>query len=215
VAESKKPVWRRVLWVLSGIVLVAAGFAAWLVAPILSSTPQGLSGQELDVEGYPTSVTVTGDDGRVRALSARIESSDGRGLDRLISGDRIVVSGSGYNPESGIYVAVCAVPSALNEKPGPCLGGVPSTTADTPGEEGAIQYAPSNWINDQWAWRLFGARSFDDREAGTFSAYIEVPGFADENVDCRKVQCGLYTRNDHTALGDRVQDVYVPVDFLG
>ena len=82
-------------------------------------------------------------------------------------------------------------------------------------EAGAIEYAPSNWINDQWAWRLFGARSFDDRERGTFTAYIEVPGFADENVDCRERLCGLYTRNDHTALDDRVQDVYVPIDFVG
>jgi hypothetical protein len=62
---------------------------------------------------------------------------------------------------------------------------------------------------------LFGARSFDDHEQGTFTAYIEVPGFADANVDCRERLCGLYTRNDHTALDDRVQDVYVPIDFVG
>ena len=43
-----------------------------------------------------------------------------------------------------------------------------------PRQAGTIQYAPSNWINDDWAWKLFGARSYDDREAGTFTAYIEV-----------------------------------------
>ncbi len=52
-------------------------------------------------------------------------------------------------------------------------------------EEGTIQYAPSNWINDDWAWKLFGARSYDDREAGTFTAYLEVPDGADDHVDCR------------------------------
>jgi hypothetical protein len=82
-------------------------------------------------------------------------------------------------------------------------------------EEGTIQFAPSNWINDDWAWRLFGARSFDDREAGTFTAYIEVPEAADDNVDCRAVACAVYTRNDHTAAADRVQDLYIPVGFAG
>ncbi len=79
--------------------------------------------------------------------------------------------------------------------------------------EGAIEYAASNWINDDWAWRLFGARSFDDREAGEFTAYIEIPSSADDNVDCTQVRCGLYTRNDHTALENRVQDLYLPVAF--
>lgn len=214
-AENKRPILRRVLWSLAGVLLVTGGFVAWLVAPIVMAEPQGLSGQELVVEGYPSSVEATGDDGRTRVLGAKLETGDDRGLDRLIAGDRIVVSGSGYNPASGIYVAICAVPEALNEKPGPCLGGVPSTTPGEMSEQGAIEYAPSNWINDQWAWRLFGARSFDDAEQGTFTAYIEVPGFADENVDCRERVCGLYTRNDHTALDDRVQDVYLPIDFVG
>ena len=194
---------------------MTGGFVAWLVTPIMTANPQGLSGQELVVEGYPSSVEATGDDGRTRVLSATLENAADRGLDRLIAGDRIVVTGAGYNPDSGIYVAICAVPNALNEKPGPCLGGVPSQTPGELGNEGAIEYAPSNWINDQWAGRLFGARSFDDRAQGTFSAYIEIPGFADENVDCRDRPCGLYTRNDHTALDDRVQDVYVPIDFVG
>jgi hypothetical protein len=214
-AANKRPILRRALWVVAGILLVTGGVVAWLVAPIMTANPQGLSGQELVVEGYPSSVEATGDDGRTRVLGATLENAADRGLDRLIAGDRIVVTGAGYNPDSGIYVAICAVPDALNEKPGPCLGGVPSTTPGEMSEAGAIEYAPSNWINDQWAWRLFGARSFDDRAQGTFTAYIEVPGFADENVDCRERICGLYTRNDHTALDDRVQDVYLPIDFVG
>jgi len=40
---------------------------------------------------------------------------------------------------------------------------------------GVIEYGASNWINDDWAWRLFGARSFDDTNEGTFSAYIGGP----------------------------------------
>jgi hypothetical protein len=78
-----------------------------------------------------------------------------------------------------------------------------------------VQYAPSNWINDDWAWKLFGARSYDDREAGTFTAYIEVPEASDDHVDCREVACAIYTRNDHTAAADRVQDLHIPVGFAG
>ena len=76
-----------------------------------------------------------------------------------------------------------------------------------------IEYGASNWINDDWAWRLFGARSFDDAGAGNFTAYIEVPAGSEEGVDCTLVRCGLYTRNDHTALEDRVQDLYIPIAF--
>lgn len=203
------------LWIAGVLVVVAGLVVAVLVVPIVTATPQGSSGQELAVEGFPESVTATGDDGRTRVLSATRESSDGRGLDALISGDRIIVTGSGYNPDSGIYVALCAVPTTVDLKPGPCLGGVPSTMPRAENIEGVIEYAPSNWINDQWAWRLFGARSFDNRETGEFTAYIEVPGFRDDVVNCQEVRCGLYTRNDHTALEDRVQDIYIPVDFAG
>lgn len=203
----------RVLWTLAGVVVAVGAFVAWLVVPIVMATPQGSSGQALVIEGYPTSVTATGDDGRTRTLSVVRDADPEATLEGLSAGDRIVVTGSGYDAGSGIYVAVCKIPDALNEKPGPCLGGVPSTEAEEGRERNVIEYGPSNWINDDWAWRLFGARSFDDRDAGTFTAYLEIPAAADENVDCREVACGLYTRNDHTALDDRVQDLYVPVSF--
>jgi hypothetical protein len=105
---------------------------------------------------------------------------------------------------------VCAIPDEIDGKSGPRLGGVGSQ--DVEGfEEGVIQFAASNWINEAFAWRLFGARSFDDRAAGTFTAYAELPPVADENVDCSQVECGLSTRNDHTAAADRVQDLYLPL----
>ena len=203
----------RLLWVIGSVLVALLAFVAWLVLPIVFASPQGSSGQDLVVEGYPRSVSATGDDGRTRTLSAVLESDPEATLEGLVAGDRIVVTGSGYNAGSGIYVAVCKVPEEPNQKPGPCLGGVPSTTPEENREENVIEYGPSNWINDDWAWRLFGARSFDDRVAGTFTAYIEIPAAVDENVDCTEVRCGLYTRNDHTALDDRVQDLYVPVSF--
>ena len=29
----------------------------------------------------------------------------------------------------------------------------------------------------------------------------------------KPLRCAIYTRNDHTALADRVQDLYIPVGF--
>ena len=211
--SPKKPLLRGLAWAGGFILTVAALVTAWIVVPIVTSSPAGSSGQQLDVEGYPSSVSATGDDGRTRTLEAAFATEEERDFSALVAGDRLIVSGSGFDPSKGIYVAVCKVPDALGEKPGPCLGGVPSTEEDGDSTVGAVEYAASNWVNDDWAWRLFGARSFDDRAAGTFTAYIEIPASADGNVDCTQVRCGLFTRNDHTALEDRVQDLYVPVSF--
>jgi hypothetical protein len=200
---------------------VAAAFVALLIpvaviaVPIITHQDQGTANQEPSGEEWPLTATAIGDDGRERTIE--ILTVDGTGqvdTSALSPGDRFVVSGSGYDPERGIYVAICAIADDPTVKPGPCLGGVPSG-GEQEIEEGTIQFAPSNWINDDWAWRLFGARSFDDREAGTFTAYLEVPEAADDNVDCRAVACAVYTRNDHTASADRVQDLYIPVGFAG
>ncbi len=186
---------------------------AIVAIPILTHRDAGSANQDAPTAEWPLEATATGDDGRERRIE--IHAADpGAAVDTsaLSPGDRFVVSGTGYDPDHGIYVAICAIPEDPGTKPGPCLGGVPSQEAvEVP--EGTIQFAPSNWINDDWAWRLFGARPFDDRESGTFTAYIEVPEPADEHVDCRETACGLYTRNDHTAANDRVQDLFVPIGF--
>jgi hypothetical protein len=211
--SPQRPFLRFLAWVGGIILTVAALVMAWIVVPIVTSSPAGSSGAQLDVAGYPARVSATGDDGRTRTLEAVFAGGDSRDFSALMPGDRLIVAGSGFDPAKGLYVAVCKVPDAVNQKPGPCLGGVPSAEEGGDSTAGAIEYAASNWVNDDWAWRLFGARSFDDRVAGTFTAYIEIPGSADENVDCTQVRCGLYTRNDHTALEDRVQDLYLPVSF--
>jgi hypothetical protein len=188
---------------------------AVIAVPILTHVDQGLANQEPAAEEWPLEATATGDDGRDRAIVIHsVEPGGTVDTSALAPGDRFVVSGTGYDPDRGIYVAICAIPDKPSVKPGPCLGGAGSQDAvEVP--EGTIQFAPSNWINDDWAWRLFGARSYDDRATGTFTAYIEVPETSDDKVDCREVACALYTRNDHTASGDRVQDLAIPLGFVG
>ena len=203
---------RRVRWwwvalPLAVLVLVAVGI---LGIPILLHQDGGTS-QQQPADDWPQSVTAVGDDGRERELMV-VSATPGGVIDTssIAEGDRIVVSGTGYDPAQGIYVAICVIPDSPTVKPGPCLGGVPS--GESTSAPGATDFAPSNWINDDWAWKLFGARGYDDAE-GTFTAYLEVPPPTGDGIDCTASACAIYTRNDHTALRDRVQDVYIPVGF--
>lgn len=203
-------------WISAGILVVLLVPVAIVVVPILTHAPQGSSGQSSGGqvepgEQWPLSITATGDDGRTRILSV---AADAGTLDTssITPGDRLIVTGSGFDANQGIYVAICAV-TPEGEKPHPCLGGVPSQEQQDVAA-GTVQWAPSNWINDDWAWKLFGARSYDDHAAGTFTAYLEVGDPVGDGIDCHAVTCAIYTRNDHTALNDRVQDLHIPVGFV-
>ena len=198
-------------WIALPVAVLILIPVAVLAVPILLHRDGGTSQQEA-AEDWPLSVTAVGDDGRTRELMV-VAASPGAVVDTsaLSEGDRIVVSGTGYNPAQGIYVAICVIPDSPTVKPGPCLGGVPS--GESSSSPGATDFAPSNWINDDWAWKLFGARGYDDAK-GTFTAYLVVPPPVGEGIDCTVDECAIYTRNDHTALRDRVQDVYIPVAFV-
>jgi hypothetical protein len=209
--RSRRRVWP---WIVGGIVLLLLVPVAIIGVPILAHQNQGSANQQQTTEEWPLVATAKGDDGRERTI--KVLGEDGAEVDTsaLEVGQHIVVRGSGYDGARGIYVAICVIPDDPTVKPGPCVGGVPDQEQDeVEVEAGTVQYAASNWINDDWAWKLFGARSYDDAAAGTFTAYLEVGEPDGEGFDCRVDKCGLYTRNDHTALGDRVQDLYVPVAF--
>ena len=208
-----KPRRVRWWWVALAVLVVVLVPVAIVVVPILTHQNQGLSVQEESAEAWPLTVTATGDDGRERSFT--VLSPDPGGVvdtSALEVGQKLVISGTGYDSSRGIYVAICRIPDDASVKPGPCIGGVPSTDGEAV-SEGAVQYAASNWINDDWAWKLFGARSYDDVSTGTFTAYLEVGSPTADNLDCTVEKCGIFTRNDHTALSDRVQDLYVPVAF--
>jgi len=208
-----KPRRVRWSWVALAVLVVVLVPVAIVVVPILTHQNQGLSVQEESAEAWPLSVTATGDDGRERSFTVLSpEPGDVVDTSALAVGQKLVVSGTGYDGSRGIYVAICKIPSDALTKPGPCIGGVPVTEGETV-DAGTVQYAPSNWINDDWAWKLFGARSYDDPSSGTFTAYIEVGDPVGDELDCTVDACGIFTRNDHTALSDRVQDLYVPVAF--
>ena len=208
--RSRRRIWP---WIVAAVVVVIVVPVAILGLPILTHQNQGVSNQETPVEDWPLTATAEGDDGRTREIMV-VSPEPGGTIDTsaLTAGERVVVSGSGYDADRGIYVAICVIPDSPMTKPGPCLGGVPDQEQETVAE-GTIQWAPSNWINNDWAWKLFGARGFDDPATGTFTAYLEVADPVGEGIDCRVDACGIFTRNDHTAMSDRVQDLYIPVGF--
>lgn len=204
---------RRWPWIVLAVVVVLLVPVAILAVPILTHQNQGSANQETPVEEFPLEVSATGDDGRTRDLMVLSPDAGGEvDTSALEVGERLVVSGSGYDSSRGIYVAICVIPDDPSIKPGPCVGGVPDQEQSDVAA-GTVQYAPSNWINDDWAWKLFGARSYDDLETGTFTAYLEVGDPAGDGFDCRVDRCAIYSRNDHTALNDRVQDLYIPIRY--
>ena len=208
VSKARRLWW---LWVLLGIVAAAVVLVLVVAIPILTHRDQGLAEQLPSTDA--SSATAVGDDGRTRTIT--VTGPDGALVDQsaLEAGERLVVTGTGFDASRGVYVAICVIPDSPDVKPGPCIGGAPQQTQDPEANQGAQQYAASNWINDDWAWKLFGSRSYDSVADGAFTAYLLVGDPVGEGFDCRALRCGIVTRNDHTAASDRVQDVYLPVGF--
>lgn len=172
-----------------------------------------MSGQNIQSAGYLSETSVIGEDGRIRTLKVEYFSRKPVDLSSLKPGERLVISGSGFDSRRGIYVAICGIPERTDLKPGPCLGGIPVREETEIDGKRSPEFAASNWINNVWAWRLLGARNFDDQESGSFTAYIEVPSAVEGGTNCLRKTCGVFTRNDHTAPNDRSQDVFLPIQF--
>src|SRR5690606_32486742 len=117
-------------WIVGALALVVLVPAAVLGLPILLHQDGGASNQQDTAEDWPTTATALGDDGRSRTITV-ISPEPGGAIDTsaLAAGDRVVVSGTGFDGGQGIYVAICAIPESPTKRPGPCLGGVPDQEA--------------------------------------------------------------------------------------
>lgn len=201
---------RIVLVALLIVALVALGLAIAVLLPILTHQSTGGSGQKVPVS-IVSETSAVGSDGRTRELSVMTVDGEPADLAALRPGEVLVIDGKGFNAGIGIYVAICGVPASSNEKPSPCLGGVPSGAKD--GAAAGATALSSVWITDDWAWRAFATQGYDDAGQGSFSARITVPDPIEGALDCRVSQCAIATRADHTASSDRVQDMLLPVKF--
>lgn len=119
------------------------------------------------------------------------------------AGATVVVTGTGFDVTQGIYVALCVV-QPEGQQPSPCGGG-----ADREGDGGA-----SAWISSN-------APSYGDGltlpygDGGSFMVEVTIRPTIDAANDCRAVACAIVTKNDHTALSNRSQDLIIPVTFTG
>ncbi len=116
------------------------------------------------------------------------------------TGQRVVVRGRQFNPRVGVYVALCVKPNE-GDAPSPCGGGV---NLDASSQSSA-------WVSSNpppYARNL--ATPF--KKKGRFKVTLYVSSrIGDE--DCRRIQCAIAVRADHTRSQDRLHDVIVPVDF--
>ncbi|RZS44602.1 hypothetical protein EV193_101478 [Herbihabitans rhizosphaerae] len=118
------------------------------------------------------------------------------------AGDKVTVSGTGFDVTKGIYVAVC-VDKGPGQVPSPCLGGV-----DTSGAGGG-----SAWISSNPPPYGAGlAKPYGP--GGSFSVTLSVASRDPvTGTDCTKVACAVVTRTDHTRAADRSQDARVRLTF--
>lgn len=202
--------------VIVGALIVLAAVAA-IMLPILTHHSAGSSGQTVP-DRIVSDTSATGADGRTRTLAVETEAGEPADLAHLEPGETLVIRGSGFDPGIGIYVSICAIPDEPGEKPSPCLGGLPEGAMEADDPESGKEAAPetSVWITDDWAWRSFATQGYDDPETGGFTARLLVAEPVQEGLDCTEPSsCAVTTRADHTAAGDRVQDVLLPVAFAG
>lgn len=115
-------------------------------------------------------------------------------------GQTIRITGEDYDETKGVYVAVCK-DNGPGRAPSPCVGGVDMTG----GSKSSAWIVPKG---DSHAGEL--ATAFGP--GGTFDVELQVEARS-TTVDCAEVACSVVTRVDHRGLGDRSQDVRIPVTF--
>jgi len=113
------------------------------------------------------------------------------------------VRGTGYDITKGIYVGLCVV-HVPDQQPSPCGGGI-----DKSGSSGSSAWISSN----PPAYGIDLAIPYGD--GGSFDVEITVSAAVNDAVDCRRAACAIVTKNDHTIISDRSQDVIIPVTFSG
>ncbi|MEO0024139.1 MAG: hypothetical protein RL196_580 [Actinomycetota bacterium] len=112
-------------------------------------------------------------------------------------GTAVSVVGKGYDVNTGIYLTYCVVPKK-GKRPEIC------GPFDVTGQSN-----DSYWISNNPP--IYAALFVDHfGPKGTFKLSIKVKRFID-SYDCKKVQCAVLTRADHTASGNRSADLIVPV----
>jgi len=143
------------------------------------------------VLGVSNAAAVTGQHGEVLAVSK---------VSAIKVGQLITITGKGFDKSVGIYVEMCQIVPA-GTLPSVCGGGQNVTGSG----------AASFWISSNPP--SYGKNlAIPFKAGGTFSVGLKVQPLIGK-VDCRKVQCAIYVRADHTRTQDRTHDIKIPITF--
>lgn len=118
-------------------------------------------------------------------------------IDKLKNGQKVTVTGKGYDQNLGIYVAYCVLPTD-GSVPSNCVGGIRKSSS-------------SAWIssNPPVYGKLITKKY---KKNGSFSVSIRVTKTIGD-VDCKVASCGIVTRADHINSDNRTADIFIPVTF--
>ncbi len=140
----------------------------------------------------PPVATVSADGRSATAGAMQLTASAAKDL---ASGVEVKVSGSGFDPAQGVYVALCALPAG--KAPGPCTSGATNVAA-------WISSNPPDYGRDRAV--AYGA-------GGSFEVTLKLNPIINTATDCRTAACGITTRADDTSIEDRTRDLAIPVTF--
>ena len=119
---------------------------------------------------------------------------------KIFPNQNIVVTGKNFDTSVGIYLALCKVPE-YGKPPTPCGGGINKTG----------KLMSSIWIsNNAPTYGKDLATKFGRN--GSFKHIIRLSPKIGA-IDCRKVQCAITVRADHTRSTDRNSDLFIPITF--
>jgi hypothetical protein len=117
----------------------------------------------------------------------------------LTDGQKVTLTGKGYNTRVGIYVTYCVIPPK-GQRPEQC------GPFDITGQNNA-----SFWISSNPP--LYAAALVKPfGKGGTFKVSMAATRKIGD-ADCAIVRCAFTTRADHTRSDNRTADVFIPVKF--
>ena len=172
-------------------VLAAETVSSSTTATTVASTTSATSAPSSSVVKVAPTTTV------VAASRPKLSVSQTNSLNP--NGTSVIVRGTGYDVNKGVYVIVCT-----QAAPGPqatCIGGI-----NIDGSSSSSVWVSSNPPN--YAIGLTTPFSPD----GSFNIELVIVGKSGL-LDCTVLKCGVVTRSDHLRYTDRTQDVFVPISF--
>ncbi len=118
---------------------------------------------------------------------------------RISSGEIVVVKGKRFDPQVGLYLSFCKIPSP-GQQPTPC-GGINMEEKSNTGY----------WISSNAPSYAKGL-TIPFKKNGSFQVKLKVDRMIGD-YRCGKGDCAVTVRADHLRTGDRSHDLFVPINF--